>query len=192
MTIDPQTLIDAYCNGYFPMAEPVTNEIYWYSPDPRAIFDLNNFHIPKSLQQKIRSNHFQFKINSDFEQVIIKCSERKETWISHDIIDSYINLYELGFAYSFEAYYNGKLAGGLYGVAIRGAFFGESMFHEVRDASKVALVFLVDVLKRCGYTLLDIQFTTEHLKRFGALEIPKTEYIKKLDAALQIFPDVLL
>jgi len=192
LIIDPQTLIDAYCNGYFPMAEPASNEIYWYSPDPRTIFDLKNFHIPKSLQQKIKSNHFQFKINSDFKQVITKCSERKETWISSDIIDSYINLNTLGFAYSFEAYHNNKLAGGLYGVAIRGAFFGESMYHEVRDASKATLVFLVETLNRCGYTLLDTQYTTEHLKKFGAIEISRSEYIKKLEASLQIFPDTFL
>ena len=174
------------------MAEPASNEIYWYSPDPRTIFDLKNFHIPKSLQQKIKSNHFQFKINSDFKQVITKCSERKETWISSDIIDSYINLNTLGFAYSFEAYHNNKLAGGLYGVAIRGAFFGESMYHEVRDASKATLVFLVETLNRCGYTLLDTQYTTEHLKKFGAIEISRSEYIKKLEASLQIFPDTFL
>jgi leucyl/phenylalanyl-tRNA--protein transferase len=174
------------------MAEPASDEIYWYSPDPRAIFDLHNFHIPRSLQQKIKSNYFQFKINSNLDQVINKCSERQETWISHDLIDSYINLYELGFAYSFEAYHNGKLAGGLYGAAIRGAFFGESMFHEIRDASKAALVFLVETLNRCGYTLLDTQYITEHLKKFGALEIPRSEYIKKLEIALQIFPDMFL
>jgi leucyl/phenylalanyl-tRNA--protein transferase len=192
LVIDPQTLIDAYCNGYFPMAESTSNEIYWYSPDPRTIFFFFFFHIPKSLQQKIKSNHFQFKINSDFEQVITKCSERKETWISRDIIDSYINLNTLGFAYSFEAYHNNKLAGGLYGVAIRGAFFGESMYHEVRDASKATLVFLVETLNRCGYTLLDTQYITEHLKKFGAIEIPRSEYMKKLEASLQIFPDLFL
>ena len=192
MIIDPQTLINAYCNGYFPMAEPISNEIYWYCPDPRAILDLKSFHISKSLRQKIKSNYFQFKINYNFEQVMTKCSERKETWISRDIIDSYVNLNTLGFAYSFEAYHNNKLAGGLYGVAIRGAFFGESMFHEVRDASKAALVFLVETLNRCGYTLLDTQYITDHLKRFGAFEIPKSEYIKKLETALQIFPDRLV
>jgi leucyl/phenylalanyl-tRNA--protein transferase len=174
------------------MAESTSKKIYWYSPDPRAIFDLDNFHIPKSLQKIIKSNYFQFKINSNFEQVITKCSERKETWISQDIIDSYINLSKLGFAYSFEAYHNNKLAGGLYGVAIRGAFFGESMFHEIRDASKATLVFLVETLNRCGYTLLDTQYITEHLKKFGALEIPNSEYMKKLETALEIFPNTFI
>lgn len=186
MIIEPDFLLDAYGNGYFPMAEPDTGEIYWYSPDPRAIFDLNKFHVPKSLAKKLRSNPFQFKINKNFKQVMIECAKREETWISGDIIDSYVVLNELGFAYSFEAYYEDKLAGGLYGVAIKGAFFGESMFHIVRDASKAALVFLVENLKMCGYTLLDTQYMTDHLRKFGAEEILREQYLRLLKSALSI------
>lgn len=168
------------------MADPAeNNEVYWYSPDPRAIFDLDNFHISHSLEKKIRSGKFIFKINGNFPEVIRQCSQRKDTWISEDIIESYVNLLNLGYAYSFESYYEGNLAGGLYGVAIGGAFFGESMFHIVTDASKAALYFLVNTLKEKGFELLDTQYTTEHLKKFGVIEISKNEYMQKLESALK-------
>jgi len=186
--IDPDILLEAYRIGYFPMAEPETGKIYWYSPDPRAIFNLNNFHIPKSLQKKLKANIFKFAINKNFNTVIKSCANRNETWISKDIIESYIHLNKIGFAHSFETYYKDELAGGLYGVAIGGAFFGESMFHNVTDASKAALVFLVNTLKKCGYILLDTQYITPHLQKFGAYEIPKNEYLKLLNAALSINP----
>ena len=188
MIIDPDILLEAYRIGYFPMAEPETGKIYWYSPDPRAIFNLNNFHIPKSLQKKLKANIFKFEINKNFNTVIKSCANRNETWISKDIIESYIHLNKIGFAHSFETYYKDELAGGLYGVAIGGAFFGESMFHNVTDASKAALVFLVNTLKKCGYILLDTQYITPHLQKFGAYEIPKNEYLKLLNAALSINP----
>lgn len=185
MIIEPDYLLNAYRNGYFPMAEPDDGEIYWYSPDPRAIINLDKFHIPKTLMKTLNKNEFSFRINSNFERVIKECSKRDETWISDDIIESYVNLYNLGFAFSFEAYSNNKLAGGLYGVGINSAFFGESMFHIVRDASKAALVVLVQTLKKCGYTLLDTQYITPHLQKFGAEEIPRNEYLKRLKIAIE-------
>jgi len=188
LIIEPDYLLNAYGSGYFPMAEPDTGEIYWYSPDPRAVFDLKKFHIPKSLEKKLKTNIFRFKINNDFEAVIRECSKRDETWISEDIIESYSALNKLGFAYSFETYFEDKLAGGLYGVALKGAFFGESMFHIVRDASKAALVFLMENLSQCGYTLLDTQYMTDHLKKFGAQEIPRKDYLIQLQAALEVEP----
>ena len=186
MIIEPEYLLNAYRSGYFPMAEPDTGEIFWYSPDPRTIFDLNNFHVPKSLEKKLKTNPFEFKINHNFKEIMINCAQRDETWISDDIIESYLALYDIGHAHSFETYYNGQLAGGLYGVSINGAFFGESMFHIITDASKAALVFLVETLKKCGYTLLDTQYITEHLKKFGAVEIPRKEYLKRLQISLTV------
>jgi leucyl/phenylalanyl-tRNA---protein transferase len=168
------------------MADPDENyEIYWYSPDPRAVFDLDKFHISHSLEKKIRSGKFDFKINANFEEVMKQCAKRENTWISADIIESYVNLFKLGYAFSFESYFNGNLAGGLYGVAIGGAFFGESMFHVITDASKAALYFLIKTLKEKGYELLDTQYVTPHLKKFGVIEIPKHDYMKKLELALK-------
>ena len=185
-TIDPQFLCAAYCNGYFPMADPKTGEINWYSPDPRTIFDLNEFHIPRSLTLTLKKKEFDIRINMRFEEVMRACSEREETWISETIIQSYIQLHQLGLAHSVEIWKNGKLAGGLYGVAIRGAFFGESMFSRIRDASKIALVNLVERLKERRFTLLDTQYITPHLKRFGAREIPRSEYLERLEKSLNI------
>jgi len=184
--IDPEFLLLAYCNGYFPMAEPKTGEVGWFSPDPRAIFELNEFHIPRSLRMVLKKQRFEIKINERFEEVMRACGERSETWISEDIIQTYLQLHQKGFAHSVEAWREGKLAGGLYGVAIGGAFFGESMFSRERDASKVALVHLVERLKTHGYELLDTQWTTSHLKMFGAKEIPRKEYLKRLKKAIHL------
>ncbi|MGD0036553.1 MAG: leucyl/phenylalanyl-tRNA--protein transferase [Bacteroidota bacterium] len=185
-TIDPQFLCTAYCNGYFPMADPKTGEISWYSPDPRTIFDLNEFHIPRSLRLTLKKEEFEVRINKRFEEVMRACAEREETWISETIIQSYIQLYQLGIAHSVEIWKDGNLVGGLYGVAIHGAFFGESMFSRMCDASKIALVNLVKRMKDHGFTLLDTQYLTTHLKRFGAREIPRTEYMKRLEESLTI------
>jgi len=182
--IDPQFLCAAYCNGYFPMADPNTGEINWYSPDPRTIFDLNEFHIPRSLKLTLKKKEYEIRINKKFEEVMRACAEREETWISETIIQSYIQLHQLGFAHSVETWKDGKLAGGLYGVAIRGAFFGESMFSRLRDASKIALVNLVMRLKERGFTLLDTQYLTSHLEKFGAREIPRNEYLIQLEESL--------
>jgi leucyl/phenylalanyl-tRNA---protein transferase len=184
-TIEPDFLLMAYCNGYFPMAEPETGEIHWYSPDPRGFFDLKEFHVPRSLSLTVKREHFKVEIDREFEEVMRRCGERAETWISEDLVQSYIKLYRLGFAHSVECWRENKLVGGLYGVSIAAAFFGESMFTIERDASKVALVFLVDRLKERGYELLDTQFLTPHLARFGAREIPRKEYLEKLEKALE-------
>ena len=184
--IDPQFLCTAYCNGYFPMADPKTGEIGWYSPDPRTIFDLNEFHIPRSLKLTLKKKNYEIRINTEFEKVMRACAEREETWISEQIVQSYIQLHKLGIAHSVETWRDGRLIGGLYGVAIRGAFFGESMFSRMRDASKIALVNLVNRMKERRFILLDTQFLTSHLKRFGAREIPREEYLKRLEESINI------
>ena len=184
--IDPEFLCTAYCNGYFPMADPKTGEINWYSPDPRTIFVLDEFHIPRSLKLTLKKKAFEIRLNLRFEEVMRACAQRDETWISETIIKSYVNLHRVGIAHSVETWKEGRLVGGLYGVAIRGAFFGESMFSNVKDASKIALVSLVERLKKHGYTLLDTQFMTPHLQRFGAREIPRNEYLKRLEEALNV------
>jgi leucyl/phenylalanyl-tRNA--protein transferase len=182
--IDAEFLIGAYCNGYFPMADSNTGEIHWYSPDPRTIFDLDKFHIPRSLKIMLKKQPFTIRIDQRFEEVMRACAERHETWISETIIQSYLQLSRMGFAHSIETWSNGELVGGLYGVSIRGAFFGESMFSKVRDASKVALVHLVELLKKRKYLLLDTQYMTPHLERFGAQEIPREEYLRRLQVSL--------
>jgi leucyl/phenylalanyl-tRNA--protein transferase len=183
--IPPDILLGAYTIGYFPMAEPGTGEILWYSPDPRAIIDLQEFIVPRSVRQTIRKNLFEVRIDTAFEGVIRGCADREETWISDVIIRSYVELHRLGFAHSVETWSGGRLMGGLYGVALRGAFFGESMFHRMKDASKVALVALVERLRAHGYNLLDIQFMTEHFRRFGAKEISRAEYLALLSEAMK-------
>jgi leucyl/phenylalanyl-tRNA--protein transferase len=185
-TIDPQFLCTAYCNGYFPMADSKTGEISWYSPDPRTIFDLNEFHVPRSLTLTLKKKDFEVCINKRFEEVMRACAEREETWISETIIQSYIQLHQLGLAHSVETWKNDKLVGGLYGVAIRGAFFGESMFSRLQDGSKIALVNLIKRMKERGFTLLDTQYLTPHLEKFGAREIPRREYMKRLENSLTI------
>ena len=167
------------------MAEPKMGEIGWFSPDPRAIFELDAFHVPRSLRLSIKKNVFDIRINTRFEKVMRACGEREETWISEDIVQTYMQLYTAGFAHSVESWKDGTLAGGLYGVAIGGAFFGESMFSRERNASKVALVHLVERLTSRGFILLDTQWTTPHLKMFGAKEIPREEYLKRLTKAIK-------
>ncbi len=184
--IDPEFLLTAYCNGFFPMADSKTGEINWYSPDPRAIIDLEKLHPQKSLKSILKKNIFEIKINQNFEETIRRCSKREETWISEKIIQSYLKLNELGYAHSVETWSEGKLAGGLYGVAIGGAFFGESMFSILRDASKVALVNLVKRLNEKGFLLLDAQYITPHLKRFGAYEITRKEYLDLLNKSINL------
>jgi leucyl/phenylalanyl-tRNA--protein transferase len=184
--IDPEFLCTAYCNGYFPMSDPMTGEIGWYSPDPRTIFELNEFHIPRSLKLTLKKHPFEIHLNRRFEEVMRACAAREETWISETIIKSYVQLHHVNIAHSVETWKEGKLVGGLYGVALRGAFFGESMFSRVKDASKIALVYLVERLKKRGYSLLDTQFMTPHLQRFGAKEISRIEYLKRLEEALNI------
>lgn len=170
------------------MADPEEdNRIYWHTPESRGIIPLDHrFHVPKNLKRLYKSNKFDLYINRNFEQVIQKCAELRsdDTWISPEIIDAYTELHREGFAHSFEAYYNGKLVGGLYGVSIRKAFFGESMFHEMTDASKVCMVFLVEFLREQKFQLLDTQYLNPHIAQFGAYEIPHEEYLQLLEDAI--------
>ena len=186
--IAADTLLTAYASGWFPMAY-APGDIRWYSPDPRGIIPLDTFHAPRRLARTVKQERFEIKVDSDFRGVITACAERVDAdgnWIDNEIIDSYCALHEGGFAHSIETWQDGRLVGGLYGVALQGAFFGESMFHRARDASKVALVTLVQRLRAGGYVLLDTQWVTAHLVQFGAVEIPRRRYLRLLDQALQI------
>jgi len=184
--IPADLLLHAYRSGAFPMAGP-SKEIAWFSPDPRALIPLDErFHIPHGLERTLKKQRFEIRINTAFEDVMRGCAEREETWINDEILASYINLYRLGHAHSVEAWREGRLAGGLYGVAVGGAFFGESMFHRETDASKVALVGLVTRLRERGFTLLDTQWSTPHLRTFGTLEIPRAKYVRLLRSALEL------
>lgn len=162
------------------MADSRHGDIHWYSPDPRAIIPLDELKITRSLRQTLRKTIFSIKLNTVFEDVIRACSDRKDTWISEEIVQSYLEIHRLGFAHSVEAWKNDRLAGGLYGVALGAAFFGESMFSRVRDASKVALVHLVGRLLEKKFELLDTQFITPHLSRLGAIEIDRKDYMIRL------------
>lgn len=182
-----ELLLSAYSQGIFPMAVNTRGLIRWFSPDPRAIIPIDDsFHIPHGLRRTLRRRSFQITTDRAFEDVIRACSlAHGETWISSEIIRSYTALYREGFAHSVEAWREGRLAGGLYGVHLGGAFFGESMFHHETDASKVALVALVERLRERGFSLLDTQWLTPHLVRFGAHEIPRAEYLERLRRALE-------
>jgi len=182
--LQPHILLGAYASGLFPMADE-DGEIMWFSPDPRAVIPLEKFHVSRNLTKLCRSGRFDVTVDQDFPAVITACADREEgTWISADIIDAYVHLHGLGFVHSVETRVGGALVGGLYGLQLGGAFFGESMFHLVRDASKVALVALVRRLRRGGFSLLDVQVMTAHLKRFGACNIPRAEYLRRLKIAL--------
>jgi leucyl/phenylalanyl-tRNA---protein transferase len=183
--IDPEVLLQGYRLGVFPMAMD-DGAIEWFSPDPRAILPLDKFHIPHTLERVVRKKSFEIRINASFPRVMQECAQRPETWINGEIIESYTRLHQLGHAHSVEAWQKGELAGGLYGVAIGGAFFGESMFHHVRDASKIALLALADRLRERRFKLLDTQWLTPHLEKFGAIEIPRPEYLHLLNTAVNL------
>lgn len=188
--LTPPLLVQAYASGVFPMAAPeMGNEIFWFAPDPRTIIPLDEFHVSRSLARTVRQKRFDVRMDVDFTGVIRACAaprpEHEETWISEEIVEVYSKLFELGYAHTVECYLDDQLVGGLYGVSLGGAFFGESMFHKFRDASKVALVHLVRHLKAMNYQLLDVQYMTEHLRRFGAREIPRRRYEELLSSALQ-------
>lgn len=180
-------LLTAYCHGIFPMAVNQRGDIRWFSPDPRSLIPLDEkFHVPHGLKRTLKKNRFEVAMDRDFEGVMRACSTAHgSTWISKGLIRAYCELHRRGFAHSVETRLGGELAGGLYGVHIRGAFFGESMFHRVTDASKVALVALVARLRERGFLLLDTQWTTPHLEQFGTFEVPREDYLKRLEAALQ-------
>jgi leucyl/phenylalanyl-tRNA--protein transferase len=188
--IPSDLLLNAYATGWFPMA--VGQEMQWFSPDPRGIVPLEAFHVPKRLARVLRRAPFRIEINRAFAEVMRACAADERvpgdpgTWINDEIIASYVALHERGFAHSVETWVGDRLVGGLYGVALRGAFFGESMFFRETDASKVALVALVERLRARGYVLLDTQWTTPHLEQFGAVEIRRAEYLRRLRAALRV------
>lgn len=185
--LNPELLLNAYRSGIFPMADPTEDDqIYWYAPDPRGVLPIEGLHVPDNLARLVRQERFEVVSDCDFEAVIRACADRETTWISEEIITAYMKLHEMGFAHSVEAWQEGELAGGLYGVAINGAFFGESMFYRVSNASKVALVHLVRRLRRNGYILLDTQFVTDHLRQFGAHAIPRATYERQLAQALRL------
>lgn len=186
--LKPELLLTAYQRGIFPMAVDKRGRIGWFSPDPRAVIPLDDrFHIPHGLRRALKQKKFEVTWDRDFEAVIRECAKRKEgTWISKGIIESYGALHRLGHAHSVETRVDDELVGGLYGVAIGGAFFGESMFHRATDASKVALVALVERLRAHGFVLLDTQWITPHLKQFGTHEIPRHEYLWQLEHALKV------
>ena len=183
--LTPDVVLKAYCSGVFPMGDDWGN-IRWYSPDPRCIFDLDQFHVPKRLERTYRKGVFACKVNSAWHEVLKHCADRDTTWINDEIFNCYTQLHEAGFAHSVETYKDGKLAGGLYGVSIGGAFMGESMFHLETDASKVALVYLVERMRERGFVLLDSQYMTTHLATFGAITITREEYLQRLQKALNL------
>ncbi|HVW05570.1 MAG TPA: leucyl/phenylalanyl-tRNA--protein transferase [Vicinamibacterales bacterium] len=184
--LDPALLVRAYRKGLFPMALE-DGEIGWFSPDPRGILPVDTFHVPGRLARLVRQAPYAITIDRAFEDVMRACAERPRegTWISEEIVESYAALHRLGLAHSVEVWSGEELVGGLYGVHLGGAFFGESMFHRATDASKLALVALVDRLARRGFTLLDTQWITPHLVQFGAIEIPRAEYVRRLEDALK-------
>jgi len=187
--ITPMLLEAAYRQGVFPMGDPETGEISWYRPEPRTIFDLDGFHVPRRLAKTMRSGRFRFTVDQAFEQVIRSCTrseDPEQVWISPEIIDLYCTMHTLGKAHSIEAWRGDALAGGLYGIALGGAFMGESMFHAERDASKACLVHLVERMRTRGFLLLDTQFPTEHLAQFGIVMIPHAEYERRLEEALAL------
>lgn len=185
-TIDPELLLRAYALGWFPMGTGRRGRIEWFSPDPRGILPLGAFHAPSRLTRVVRQSRFEVRIDTAFEAVMRACATRDETWITEEILASYVALHGVGHAHSVETWQDDVLVGGLYGVAIGGAFFGESMFHSVTDASKVALVALVERLRERGFALLDTQWVTPHLAQFGGVEIPRAEYLERLATAVPL------
>lgn len=182
--IEPISLLRAYAAGIFPMGLE-DGSIGWFSPEPRGIIPLDGFHIPKGLRRALKKNRFEIRYDTAFADVMRGCAARESTWIDQTIFDSYVQLHELGFAHSVEAWRNGELVGGLYGVALRGLFCGESMFSRETDASKICLVHLVERLRRGGFVVLDTQWTTPHLRTFGAVDIPRESYLDLLEEALE-------
>jgi leucyl/phenylalanyl-tRNA--protein transferase len=183
-------VIRAYSIGIFPMASRRSDPfVHWVAPPMRGVLPLTTFHIPRRLRRKVRAHHFQVHCDREFEQVVRACAapreKHPETWINSEISRIFCELYRLGHAHSVEAWRDGKLAGGLYGLALGGAFFGESMFSAEADASKIALIHLVARLRIGGFTLLDVQFVTEHLRQFGAVEVAAPVYLQRLDEALK-------
>lgn len=182
----PELLVRAYKEGYFPMADSYDGNIYWHSPDPRAIFPLEKIKTPRSIKQFISKNNFSFTINKDFKKVITLCADRDDTWISDEIIAAFVQLHNIGYAHSVETWIDKELVGGLYGVSIGAAFFGESMFNNIPNASKSAFYYLVNYIKSRNFILLDTQYINHHTAMLGAIEIPRIQYLKILRKAIEI------
>lgn len=182
--LTPELLLRAYADGYFPMAESRGGPIAWYSPDPRAIIPLDRLKISRSLRQTARKEQYAVRFDTSFVEVMRQCAEREETWISEEIVEAYSGLFAEGHAHSVETWKNDRLVGGLYGISMGGAFFGESMFSRETGASKIALLHLVSRLRERGFLLLDTQFLTPHLASLGACEIPRDNYMVLLREAL--------
>ena len=182
----PESLLDAYSHGIFPWFNP-GDPIIWWSPDPRAIFELKDFHVPRRLAATIRQNKFRITVDTQFRTVMECCAAEREegTWITEEMLEAYTELHRLGHAHSLEVWLGDELAGGIYGLAIGGFFAGESMFHRVRDASKVALISLLSRLHDRGYELFDTQIANDHTAQFGAVEIPRAEYLERLAIAVR-------
>jgi leucyl/phenylalanyl-tRNA---protein transferase len=191
IALTPELLLRAYAAGIFPMAEDAEDrEVFWVDPDQRGVLPLDRFHLPRRLRRSLLQELFDIRCDSAFVDVVRGCAEprpeRPKTWINEEIVQLYTALFRLGFAHSVECWHGGALVGGLYGVALGGAFFGESMFSRVSDASKLALAQLVARLRLGGFRLLDTQFVTPHLERFGAIEIPRRQYHRELAVALEV------
>ena len=185
MKLTPEVLETCYRAGAFPMDDGY-GRIGFYRSDPRSILELDSLHISRSLARVLRKGTYEVHVDRDFEAVIRACADREDTWIGAEIIHAFVRFHEAGKAHSVEAYRDGELVGGLYGVALGGAFMGESMFSRMPDASKVCLVHLVERLKSRGYVLLDCQIQNDHVARLGAIEVPEREYLKRLQRALQL------
>ena len=187
MSLTPDLLLHGYSIGVFPMAEHRDDpDVFWVDPKRRGVMPLDGFRISRSLARRMRRRDFEVCINSDFPAVVQGCADRAETWISAEISEHYMALHETGHAHSLEVYQDGKLAGGVYGVILGAAFFGESMFSRRTDASKIALAYLVDHLNLAGFTLFDTQFITDHLASLGGLEITRAEYHRRLAQAIDL------
>ena len=184
--LTPGLLMRAYASGIFPMAESAEDpEVQWVDPSRRGIIPLDEFHISRSLRKAILKADYEARFDSDFAAVVAGCADRPETWINNTIFDLYLTLHERGVAHSQEIWRDGALIGGVYGVSLGSAFFGESMFSRATNASKLALAYLVDRLRLCGFTLFDTQFITPHLKTLGAIEISRTDYLARLEQAIE-------
>lgn len=186
--LDADILIRAYAQGYFPMSDPDSGDLFWYHPDPRAILPLDGMHVSKSLYKQVRRGIYEIRFDTCFTTVMRECAKPRGddnlTWIDDRFINAYGQLHEMGLAHSVEAWYEGQLVGGLYGVSLNGLFAGESMFSLKADASKVCLYHLVDHLNERGYALLDVQFQNPHITQFGVIEIPRDDYLQRLEVAL--------
>ena len=182
--VSPEMLVHAYRNGFFPMGDPESGDLLWFNPSPRSLIEFRNFHVPRRFARYLRNTGYRVTINSSFDLVIARCARREQTWITEAIIRLYRELHSAGVSHSVEVRDGNELVGGLYGVAIGGAFFGESMFSDRPHASKIALVWLVDQLVKTGFKFLETQYMTDHLASFGAKELPRRAYERMLETAV--------